>query len=53
MLVLQYGSGMDPLLSYYSFYLGLGIGMILMILCFVLQYGSGMDLLLSVYSESK
>ena len=34
-LVLQYGFGMDPLLSYYSVYLGLGIGMILMmtILC--------------------
>ena len=35
MLLLQYDSGMDPLLSYYSVYLGHGIVLILMntILC--------------------
>ena len=32
-LLLQYDSGMDPLLSYFSVYLGLCIGMIVMILC--------------------
>ena len=33
MLLLQYGSGSDPLFSYFSVYLGLCIGMILLILC--------------------
>ena len=33
MLLPQYGSEMDPLFSYFSVYLGLGIGMILIILC--------------------
>ena len=34
-LLLQYDSGMDPLFSYFSVYLGLCIGMILMILCYI------------------